>query len=256
MRLSATTAIASITLLTLFLGCSGSNEPKASELGEALAKELPDYLSVTSFNVEAMENTGNDVEPNYVARFTAVAETQAPLYAADGRDRDLVFVKETTPAGESIELFGKSASELYQGGWRHLLRVDGNPAAGLGRPLESFRAKKTLIRGSDEEKAHFAALEAANAEFNTALKGLPVIEMLTEFYNTSGQWAGQFVVHEVIASRNEKQTNDFFEVHAKYSYRKPTDTEPQGEDRRTFSFQKVNGQWQVVRMGGAGSGRI
>lgn len=256
MRLTSHLAIAAILLLPFIASCSGENKPTEAEISAALAAELPDYVKVTSFDIEAMENNGSEVDPNYVARFTATMETQARLFVKDGRAGDQQLVKEVTAAGHSTELFGKSASELYQGGWRHRLLIDGNPVATLGRPLESFAPTPTLIRGSEEEKAYFAALEAANAEFNATIKGLPIHDMITEFYNTKSEWAGRFALHEVIASRSEKRTNEEFIVHAKYSYRKPKDSKAAGDDRRTFSFQKLDGQWQVVNMGFAGSGKI
>ena len=126
----------------------------------------------------------------------------------------------------------------------------------MGRPLEDYAEVKTLVRGSEEEAAHFAALKAADAEFEAVLGDLPIDEMVAEYYDTSGQFAGQYVVHEVLANRSEKVSNDEFRVHAKYSFRKPSASEPQGEDRRMFQFAKRDGRWQVVSMGGARSGRI
>jgi len=256
MRLTPLLAIALVALLSFLTGCSGENKPSGAEISAALAAELPDHLSVTSFDIEAMENTGSEVDPNYIARFKATMETQSSLYEPDGSSGEQLFLKEVTTAGHSTELFGKSSSVLFQGGWRHDLLLDGNPVRSLGRPLASFAPKPTLIRGSDEEKAYFAELEAANAEFNAIVKDLPIAEMITEFYDTKGEWAGRFALHEVIASRNEKRSNEEFIVHAKYSYRSPQNTTPEGDDRRTFIFRKVNAQWQVTKMGFAGSGKI
>jgi len=256
MRLHPLLAIATIALFPLLNACSGENKPSETDISAALAAELPDHLSVTSFDIEAMENTGSEVDPNYIARFTATMEAEASLYAPDGSAGDQLFVKEVTPAGQSTELFGKSSSTLFQGGWRHDLLLDGNPVRPLGRPLASFAPKPTIIRGSDEEKAYFAELEAANAEFNATIEDLPTSEMITEYYNTTGEWAGRFVLHEVLASRTDKRSNEEFWVHAKYTYRKPQDANPAGDDRRLFVFRKVEGQWQVVKMGYAGSGKI
>ena len=215
MRLTSHLAIAAILLLPSITGCSSENKPTKAEISAALAAELPDHVKVTSFDIEPIENNGSEVDPNYIARFKATTETQARLFAKDGRAGDQLFVKEVTAAGHSTELFGKSVSELYQGGWRHSLLIDGNPVSALGRPLESFAPTPTLIRGSAEEKAYFAALEAANAELNATIEVMPIHDMISEYYNTKGQWAGQFVVHEVIASRNEKRTNEELIVHAK-----------------------------------------
>jgi len=256
MPLKSYAAMTAILLLSFLTGCSGENRPTKSELSTTLADQLPDYLKLSSLSVEAMENTGNEVDPNYIARFSAIAETQSVLYTPDGSDGDWLFVKQVTAAGESVELFGKSSSVLYQGGWRHSMGLDGNPISPLGKPLASFAPRQTLIRGSDEEQAHLAALETADAEFNASILSLPINKLITEYYNTSSEWAGRFVVHEVLASRNEKRSNEEFIVHAKYSYRTPESSKPSGDDRRTFHFRKSNNQWQVVQMGGARSGRI
>ena len=240
----------------LAAGCSGENKPTEAELRDALTVELPGYLKVTDFSVEAMQNTGNEVEPRYVARFNASLEVTSPLYTRDGTEGKLLFLQPAEEEGAEVEVFGKSTSVLFQGAWAHDLYVDGNTVSSMGRPRDEFANAKTIVRGSAEETEHFDALRAANEEFEATLRELPVDEMVTKYYNSSGPYAGRFVIHEVLASRSEKVSPEEFRVHAKYSYRQPNDTGPQGEDRRMFIFRKPEDTWQVVSIGPARSGRI
>ena len=256
MRLLTQLATPIILLTALISGCSGENKPSAAQLRAALAEQLPDQFAVSSFDLESMENTGNNVEPNYIARFKATVEVSTPLYELNGRDGNIVFVKELTESGHEQDIYGRSASELYQGGWRHQLLLDGDPLSPLGRTVESFAPRQALVRGSAEEIAHFAALEAANAEFNATIASLPVHEMIADFYATKGPFAGTYQIHEVSASRNEKHANDSFTAHARYSYRKVNETTPAGEDARAFRFSKVDDEWRVTSIGGARSARL
>lgn len=256
MHLANNLKISFMILVAFAAGCAGENKPSGSDISAALSEQLPGYLQVTRFDIEAMQNTGNDVEPNYIARFTASAKTQDTLYVTDGTDGKVVFLKKATEPGHAVDMFGKSSSVIYEGGWRHDLRIDGNPVSQLGRTFDSFAPRVAIVRGSAEETAHFAALEAANAEFNATIQTLPVHELIAEHYNTKGQFAGQFVIHEISASRTEKRTNDEFIAHAKYTYRRPSATEPAGEDWRTFTFRKVAGEWRIARMGPGRSARI
>jgi len=80
-------------LTALLVGCSGENKPSETDLRQALASTLPDYLTVTDFNVEAMANEGNEVEPRFIARYNASVEVVEALYTRDGKDGDFMFLK-------------------------------------------------------------------------------------------------------------------------------------------------------------------
>ena len=240
-------------------GGGGASQPSEADLRQALADELGEAFKVTDFNIEAMQNTGNEVEPNFEARYNAAVELTQNLYTNDGSQGDVRFMKLGGEVGDEAELFGTTGSVRYQGDWAHRLYIEGNPLSEFGGPLpqaSETRYKQVIVRGSAEETAHFAALDAKAAELKAQIGTLPLEDMITDFYNTKGQWQGQFVIHEVMAHRMEPKSADQFMVHAKYSYRKPNASGPQGEDRRAFTVSNQSGEWQVVRMAGAGSGQI
>jgi len=251
-------SIGSIAVIGVLLaGCGGEHKPSESELRGALVATLPDHLEVTDFNVEAMQNEGNEVEPRFIARFNASVEVTDTLYERDGRGRDPVFLQKTGDVGDSADLFGKSMSILYQGKWQHDVGIDGNTLRELGQPRSVFAGAKTIVRGSDEETAHFDAMEQQNADFAATTAALPFDTMIADYYATKGEFAGRYVIHEVIAHRIEKKSNNQAMVHARYSYKKPGANKGAGEDRRAFTLQKdEEGNWQITRMGFAGSGRV
>lgn len=242
--------------LLLLGGCSGENKPTDSQLREALIVELPEYVTVTDFTVEAMENTGNEVEPSYISRYKAKGEVISELYTRDGSVGDVLFLLSATEAGTELELFGKSRSELYQGGWAHDLYVEGNPIRKLGRPLTEFAPARTIVRGSAEETAYQDELNAKHAAFNATLAELPLDDMIIEFYGAKSEFAGQYVIGEVLKSRAEKSNDEQFIVHANYAFKKAGASKPGGSDSRTFTFSNTDGTWQVVSMGFARSGKI
>ena len=126
-------------LLLLVAGCGGENKPSDSQLREALTEELPGYLAIDDFNVEAMQNIGNEVEPRYVARFNAELEVTSPLYVRDGRDGEFLLLKPTTEEGADVEVFGKSLSVLFQGAWAHDMIIDGNTVESHGPSARGLR---------------------------------------------------------------------------------------------------------------------
>ena len=246
-----------VVLGALLAGCSSENKPSEAELQEALVASLPEYLKLTQFNVEAMQNEGNEVEPRFIARFNGSIEVTEALYERDGRGRDPVFLKKIGDAGDVADLFGRSMSVLYQGKWEHNLDIDGNTVRELGRARSDFADANTIVRGTDEETAHFDAMEQQDAEFTATTAALPLDAMIADFYATKGEFAGKYVIREVIAHRIEKKSNDQALVHAKYSYKKPGADTGAGEDRRAFTLAKDgDGNWQIARMGFAGSGRV
>ncbi len=242
--------------LLLLGGCSGENKPTDAQLREALVVELPEYVTVTDFRVEAMENTGNEVEPSYISRYKAKAEVTSELYTRDGSVGDVLFLLGATAPGTELELFGKSRSELYQGGWAHDLYIEGNPIRKLGQPAAAFAPARTIVRGSAEETVFQEELNAKHAAFNATVAELPLDAMIIEFYGSKSEFAGQYVIGEVLKSRAEKSNDEQFVVHANYAYKKPGATKPGGSDSRTFTFRKIEGTWQVASMGFARSGKI
>jgi len=244
-------------LIPLLVSCSGENKPSTSELREALVATLPDYVKVTDFNVEAIANEGNEVEPRFVSRYNAAVEVTDALYKRDGSDGDLLFLAPGGVAGDKADLFGKSLSVLYQGKWEHNVGIDGNPLNEMGRPLTEFAGKKTIIRGSAEETAHFDAMEQKDAAFAATTAALPLASMIAQYYDTKGEFAGRFEIHEVLAHRIEKVNNNQAKVHAKYTYKTPGADKASGEDRRAFTLLLSEGQdWQIAGMGTARSGRV
>src|SRR4051794_25717940 len=56
----------------VLIGCEGkSGGPTSKELRNRLAVELPGYVRTSSFNVEASQNIGSEVEPVFKSRFKA-----------------------------------------------------------------------------------------------------------------------------------------------------------------------------------------
>lgn len=77
-----------------------------------------------------------------------------------------------------------------------------------------------------------------------------------QFYDTRGEWAGQFIIQEFRRSRIEPLGTDHFIAHLEYQWAFRQRPDKTGTDERTFEFRHQNGRWQVVRMGDNHSGRL
>ena len=81
-----------------------------------------------------------------------------------------------------------------------------------------------------------------------------------EYYAQRGEWAGVFVIDRIDKMRFEKRSDNEIIVHVLYFF-KPTMNQIRvdrrtGSDKRTFTFRYNGSDWQVVSMGGFGSGSL
>ena len=116
---------------------------------------------------------------------------------------------------------------------------------------------EAVVRGSGTQTARLDPIEREIAAFVATIEALPLDTMIADFYATKSERAGRYVIQEVLAHEVEKKSSDQALVHAKYRYKKPGADKSAGEDRRAFTLAKdADGNWQIARMGFAGSGRI
>ena len=134
----------------------GEQQPTKGEIEQSLAFQLPSFVSLSSFSIEAMQNMGTQVDPEWATRFRASIELKTDTFAPDGEEPSVAFVRPVNRKGDTQEIFGKSASSLYMGSWRTSFRFDGQPIESLGQPASAFGPKKVIERGSKEESAYFA----------------------------------------------------------------------------------------------------
>lgn len=151
-----------IAIIPFFLPAfsSGSNKPKESELKNALAQQIPGFVKVTSFKIEALQNYGTEVEPRYRSRFKATIEADDNLYKVEKKENDVLFVRLQTTKGKRTDIFGKTTSILYQGTWHHSIEIDGNPISDLGGPLNLLSSGRVIVRGSKAEAAYLSEVRA------------------------------------------------------------------------------------------------
>jgi signal peptidase I len=146
-----------IMTIVCFSGCS-KNSPSKEELKTALMQELPGYLEMHNFSVKAMQNLGNEVDPKYFSRFQATVRITGDLYKKDLMKDDILFLRRTTDSGTQAEIFGKIQSQLFQGGWKHHVELDGNPIANLGLPLNQFPDKRVIVNDNDNDRGEVDGL--------------------------------------------------------------------------------------------------
>jgi len=158
------TALAATVLLLLVSACASDSGPSKADLRRSLATELPAYVEVASFTIEASQSAGTKVEPVYQTRFRAVLKLTADTFTEAERARDVLFVKSLKRRGDEIEVFGKTQSLLYGGNWQTAVSLDGSPLARLGKPLSMFSAARVIVKGSREETEYRAEVERLERE--------------------------------------------------------------------------------------------
>ncbi len=98
-----------------------------------------------------------------------------------------------------------------------------------------------------------ASLTAQAAELPSANE---IQSSARQYYDTKGEWAGQFVIQQFLRSRIEALGPDHFIAHLEYQWAFRLMPDKTGTDERAFEFRFANGRWQVVSMGGNHSGKL
>jgi hypothetical protein len=155
-----------VVMGSIFLSsCSQEPQPSNSEIEKALITQLPAFINISKLSVEAKQNLGTKVEPLWQARLRATITVSTDTFELENEDSDenseVTFVIPVKRSGETIEVFGKSVSELYAGTWRTTVELEGQPLETLGQPLSAFGSKKVIARGSQEEKQYLADIQTA-----------------------------------------------------------------------------------------------
>lgn len=152
------------TLLLLCVQSTGA-QPTKAQLQQALTARLPPNVRLLTFAVQATENIGNKVDPNWHARISATARMPATTYARDATMCGLRFVRVVRRINETVPLFVKTMSTLRQGQWIIDVSIEGRPFSrdSLGQPLSSFGTDTFIVRGSAEDIAFRGDVRRAQA---------------------------------------------------------------------------------------------
>lgn len=106
------------------------------------ATELPAYVRLKLFEVQASDNIGNKIEPMFRARFRALVTLESDTYAETRRNGEDVYVEQQLVAGDIKELYGTADSTMRAGSWQTTFTLEGDPLRTLGTPPALFRAKR------------------------------------------------------------------------------------------------------------------
>lgn len=149
-----TVCVSVALLLCSLLGCgSEPGGPTAKQLRSTFSVEIPGYWEVVSFDIEASQNIGTEVEPVYKSRFKATVGLKSDTFVGAGKEEEAIFIKPAATSGEKRELYGISTSKLHAGAWKTDFELQNNPLPDLGQPRDFFRGEKIIVMGSPEEEA-------------------------------------------------------------------------------------------------------
>jgi hypothetical protein len=148
--------LASLLVLISFSGCQRdpfAAGPAHDELRSRFATELPANLKVVAFDIQASENIGNKVEPNFRTRFSARIQLTADTFLPASTEQNVLIVVRHLESGHNRDVFGVADSTVSGGAWATRFRLDADVLRSLGQPHDSFyaQAKRVVVRGSPDE---------------------------------------------------------------------------------------------------------
>lgn len=146
--------------ISVLAACSSIDEPTFDELKQYLTKQLPEYIRLDTFTIDASDNTGSKVDPLWNYRFRASIVSKEALFRPDAnpdprRYKGVTFVSTTTAKGEKKDIFGKIFCELYEGKWNCRTSLDGSPIDNLGKPLTHFSGL-VIVKGTKQEQQYYS----------------------------------------------------------------------------------------------------
>ena len=141
--------------------------PSGEELAASFAATLPPGWSLSAFNIEASENYGTTVEPEWFYRFNAPVALAADTFMDAGRDGSVTLLTPLGTAGETRTFYGLASAVRQRGDWLITFDLENNPTAGMGNPRDFFSGR-LIVKGSEEEAAYRAQREADAAAANEA----------------------------------------------------------------------------------------
>lgn len=85
----------------------------------------------------------------------------------------------------------------------------------------------------------------------TEREARPLVE---SYYASHGQWAGQYVIDDIPRVRFVQHGPDRIHAHVRYRYRcvigRCGGAQQTGYDQRVFYFERQDGKWKIIWMGG------
>lgn len=225
------------------LGCGDSeNKPSTKDYEKQFSVEIPAYLELSSFDVEASENVGSKVEPYYKARFKATVKLKTKTFELSNQENEATFIRPVADEGEKKEIYGMAGARLSAGNWKIDFNLENNPIPALGHPKDFFTGGRVIIVGTAEESEFKAQMEqkqlVAQQDAERALKAQQIEQ---EKQNAERERKA----NELIAERERKGKALAAELEIK---RKATELEQAKKDEELRIFRETSpvylvGQW-------------
>jgi hypothetical protein len=121
--------------ITWYIRRDGSG-PIENELRVQFAAEIPAYLHLMSFEVQASAPIGDKVEPAFKARFHASVRLESDTFNEIHREDGVVYVRSSQlEVGHTKELYGIALSTLNADSWNTAFTLEGDPLGAIGKPI-------------------------------------------------------------------------------------------------------------------------
>jgi hypothetical protein len=187
MKVNNLTTVIFIWLFSFLIGCSMfENKPSENDIKKTVAENLPGFMEVSKIKIQAMENMGSKVEPNYHSRFIAKINLLKPTYEKVGHlggNVDSDVVRLVLAENITFEAFGKAVSVLDREKWKTKVTTFDFSIKNRGNILGKFT--RPVIEGTDEhEAAKQKLLEWEQAKVER-------IKKISE--GLDGKWVGTYI---------------------------------------------------------------
>ena len=109
-------------LIAIFLAagslvaCSESG-PSTDDISKAIRENLPAFISLNDFSVEATENLGSETEPKFKSRIIGELVFLDDTFERVGQVGGVPILKKLIAKGTTRKAFGYSTSTMVQNKW-------------------------------------------------------------------------------------------------------------------------------------------
>ncbi|MEW6208780.1 MAG: hypothetical protein AB1631_10460 [Acidobacteriota bacterium] len=183
-------------ILLVLSSCSGSGSGSQQKNGppqllwqEQLASRLPKPWLLDSFDIEASQNVGTEVEPIWRSRFKAICKLDADTFAQAEKRADVLFLHQTGKKGQTRDIYGISTTRRYADSWQIQFSLEGNSLSNVGQPRSAFNGTSVVEGTSEEAEIKRTLLAEVNGSNE---------DRITRAITILFRWIGEAEIHRAL----------------------------------------------------------
>lgn len=176
-----------LVALALWLSACGSG-PDAPDIAQHFQSQLPNNWQLDDFDIEAEQQTGTEVLPQFQFRFTAIFSPKQDLYKKVGQLQVIQILQLSMEEGDEVTVAGIATSDYIGGKWQTDFDVSSTPFnfSAAGMPISSYPGDSLRLGSTEfEDKLNNAREQLAELQDKISLQKQQLQQQQKDFEQLS-----------------------------------------------------------------------